>query len=289
MKIKQLLLCSAFAALSALKSFAADAPAAFTVEVSGHGRPMILIPGLSCSGEVWNDTVDHYKDRFECHVLTLAGFAGVPAKDGPVVEPAREAIASYVRSHHLEKPVVVGHSLGGSIAMDLASTHPDLVGTLVIVDSYPFLAGVQRPGCTPEQAKTYAEGMRNMLNQIPDEAYRSTLKAGTYTRNMVISEAHHDRIASWGLASDRRTSTDAMAELMGSDLREKLASVKAPTLVLAAWIAYRPYVTHESIEAQLRAQYAKLPKLKYAISDTANHFIMFDDAAWFYSQLDSVL
>jgi len=289
MKIKQLLLSTAIAALAAFKSFAADAPAAFKVEVSGHGRPMILIPGLSCSGEVWNDTVAHYKDRFECHVFTLAGFAGVPAKDGPVVEPAREAIASYVRGHHLERPVVIGHSLGGFIAMDLAASHPELVGTLVIVDSYPFLTGVQKPGCTPEQAKSYAEGMRSMLNQIPEESYRATLKAGTYTRSMVISEAHHDRIAAWGLASDRRTSTDAMAELMASDLREKLASVKAPTLVLAAWVAYRPYVTHESIEAQLRTQYAKLPTLKYAISDTANHFIMFDDAPWFYSQLDSVL
>ena len=50
----------------------------FQVKVSGHGQPMILIPGLSSSGETWDTTVDHYKDRFECHVLTVAGFAGVP-------------------------------------------------------------------------------------------------------------------------------------------------------------------------------------------------------------------
>ena len=37
---------------------------------------MILIPGLTCGGDVWKSTVEHFKDRYECHVLTLAGFAG---------------------------------------------------------------------------------------------------------------------------------------------------------------------------------------------------------------------
>src|SRR5271165_2213258 len=54
-------------------------PAAFSVKVTGAGRPMILIPGLSCGGDVWDGTVAHFKDRYECHVLTLAGFAGQPA------------------------------------------------------------------------------------------------------------------------------------------------------------------------------------------------------------------
>jgi hypothetical protein len=37
---------------------------AFRVQVTGHGQPMILIPGLSCPGEVWSSTVAHYQDRF---------------------------------------------------------------------------------------------------------------------------------------------------------------------------------------------------------------------------------
>ena len=51
----------------------------FAVTVTGSGRPMILIPGLSCGGNVWDGTVTHFKDRYECHVVTLAGFAGQPA------------------------------------------------------------------------------------------------------------------------------------------------------------------------------------------------------------------
>jgi len=58
-------------------------PAPFSVKITGTGRPMILIPGLLSSGDVWSTTVDRYKDRYECHVLTLAGFAGQPAIDAP--------------------------------------------------------------------------------------------------------------------------------------------------------------------------------------------------------------
>ena len=49
-----------FLLLSALASpAAAAAPRAFSVEVTGHGAPIVLIPGLSCGGDVWRATVDH--------------------------------------------------------------------------------------------------------------------------------------------------------------------------------------------------------------------------------------
>jgi N-formylmaleamate deformylase len=90
---------------------------AFQVKVSGHGQQMILIPGLSSSGETYNSTVEHYKDRFECHVLTLAGFVGVPRVPAPFLDTVRDGVAAYIRDKKLNKPVIVGHSLGGFIRL----------------------------------------------------------------------------------------------------------------------------------------------------------------------------
>lgn len=42
-----------------------------------------MIPGLSSSGKVWDATVENWKSRFECHVFTLAGFAGQPRMESP--------------------------------------------------------------------------------------------------------------------------------------------------------------------------------------------------------------
>jgi pimeloyl-ACP methyl ester carboxylesterase len=110
----------------------------FRVKVTGHGQAMILIPGLSSSGEVWDSTVAHYQDRFECHVLTVAGFAGVPRVPAPMLERVRDALAAYMREKKLAQPVLAGHSLGGFLALAVATKHPDLAGKLVIVDAYPF-------------------------------------------------------------------------------------------------------------------------------------------------------
>ena len=84
-------------------------PTAFRVQVAGHGRPMILIPGLSSSGDTWKGTVEHYKDRFTTHTVTLAGFAGVPAiEQRPLLAAVRDQLAAYIEANHLEKPIVVG-------------------------------------------------------------------------------------------------------------------------------------------------------------------------------------
>ena len=71
--------------------------------LSGQGdRPlrlsMILIPGLSSSGETWSTTVARYKDRFECHVLTVAGFAGVPRVAAPMLDKVGDGLAKYPRT-----------------------------------------------------------------------------------------------------------------------------------------------------------------------------------------------
>jgi pimeloyl-ACP methyl ester carboxylesterase len=262
----------------------------FQVQVTGHGSPMILIPGLSSAGEVWDGTVARYKDRYEMHVLTLAGFAGVPRVPGPFIDTARDAIAAYIRKNHLEKPVIVGHSLGGYLALDLAVHYPDLPGKLVIVDSYPMLAGIMDPSMTAAKAKAAGEQIRKALAQQSQDMYERTAKSGVYTRAMVTSDADLERTIAWGIKSDRTAVGDAMSELYGADLRAELSKIKSPALVMGSWIGYKEYgATHDSIAASLRDQYAKLEGVRLAVTDTARHFIMWDDPNWMFAQLDSFL
>ena len=81
----------------------------FVVKVTGQGRPIIFIPGLSCAKAVWDGSVAHLKDRYECHVLTLAGFAGQPRIEPPFLESVCKDLAKYIREHKLDHPVIVGH------------------------------------------------------------------------------------------------------------------------------------------------------------------------------------
>jgi len=114
------------------------APEILKVEVTGAGRPMILIPGLGCGGNVWDGTVAHFKDAYECHVVTLAGFAGQPAIGEPFLQQVRDGLSDYIRAKKLERPIIVGHSLGAFLAFWLAADRPDQTGPIIAVDGVPY-------------------------------------------------------------------------------------------------------------------------------------------------------
>ena len=250
---------------------------------------MILIPGLSSSGETWDTTVAHYEDRYECHVLTVAGFAGVPRIPAPVLEPVREGLAAYIKNKKLDHPVIVGHSLGGFLALDLAIHYPDLIGKLVIVDSYPFLAALSNPKITPRGLEEMVTGMRQYMGSQTQDDYVRFVKSGVATRGMVDKESNFDRIVAWGLASDRTAVLDAMCELFAGDLRDGLARIKSPALVMGTWIGFKQFTDRATVESNLHAQYAKLTGVRIEIADTARHFIMWDDPNWMFTQMDSFL
>ena len=147
-------------------------PRSFHVDVVGRGRPMILIPGLSSSPDTWKTTVARYRDRYECHVLTLAGFVGQPPIAEPLIATARADLVKYIRDKHLDHPVVVGHSLGGTLAMGVAIDHPELVGPIVVVDMVPFLGGTVLQARTADEAQPRIAAMRAGMNSMSDAQWK---------------------------------------------------------------------------------------------------------------------
>jgi pimeloyl-ACP methyl ester carboxylesterase len=271
----------------ALPATSQSLPAAaqsFQVKVTGHGPAIIMIPGLASSGETYDSTVARYKDRYECHVLTLAGFAGVPRIPAPMLEKVREDIAAYIRDKKLVKPILMGHSLGGFMALDIASKYPDLPGKLVIIDAYPSLAAIFQPDITAEQAKEQSKMTRQYMSQPGGE---DATKAAI--RSMVTGDADFERIMGWGKASDKSAVVDAMVEMYGADLRDNIASIQSPTLVLATWIGYKDYTDRAHTEANARREYTKLKGADIRMTDTSRHFIMYDDPQWFFAQIDGFL
>ncbi|MES2073771.1 MAG: alpha/beta hydrolase [Pseudomonadota bacterium] len=273
-------------ALLSIVAQAASVPA-FKVEAIGQGKPMILIPGLASSGDVWKETVAHYDKHYRCYVLTLAGFAGTPATDGPLLQQAEQQLLKFMDEEKLDKPTIVGHSLGGFLALKLAAEHADKVGMLVILDSLPAMGAAQVPSMTEAQLKELATQYRdNMLNGDPESHTRIRR---TMVSNMATKAEDIERVIDWGAKSDRVAVANAMYEMMSTDLRQSISGIKAPTLVLGTWIGYKQYVPRELSESTFKLQYAKLPGVKIVLADNAKHFIMYDDPQWLYARMDEFL
>ncbi|MGV3538816.1 MAG: alpha/beta fold hydrolase [Rufibacter sp.] len=283
-KITSLLTLLWFLALNAQ----AKAPS-FKVVKSGKGPAMILIPGLNSAGEVWDETVKHYQKNYTCYVLTLPGFAGQPAiKTDHFLNSVRDEIIAFVQENKIKKPVLVGHSLGGYMALALNVKAPELFGKTVVVDGLPFIGAVQNPSATVETIKPMADQFRKAM-ATPNAAAQKQQEA-SFGTTMATDSAHLKKIIDWGRKSDYTTTGQAMYEMYLSDLREDIATIKAPVLVLGAWYGYKNYgVTKEMTTNMYTAQFAKLPSAEIKVADTARHFIMYDEPAWMYAQMDAFL
>lgn len=277
--------------------FAAPRPAAarpaahpsFTVKVVGKGRPVLLIPGLTCPGAVWDETVARYQGQYQCHVVSLAGFGGLaPQQPVPahLLQETRDQLLAYVKAQRLNQPIVIGHSLGGFLALWMSATDPTALGPLEIVDSLPFFSAIQNPATTVESARPVAEQMRQQMSQ----GHMTMAAERQMAASMVTDTARITQVARWGLASDPATVAQAMYDMYTTDLRADIARIKQPVLVLGTWAAYQQFgATKESTRAIFTRQYAQLPQARIELSEAGRHFVMYDDPTWFFSQTDTFL
>lgn len=271
------------------------------VRVDGDmdGRDIILIPGLSSSPEIWQETVDHLTAQdgagWRVHRIHVQGFAGAPAQGnaqkggapGLVAAPVAEEIARYIRENDLPRPAVVGHSMGGTIGLMLAARHPDLVGRLMVVDMIPFMGAMfGAPGATAESVTPVADQIWAAQANTPREAY--VAQATTAITGMINTEGRREEALEDMRESDQKVSAAAYRELVVTDLRPELSKITAPTEVL--YVKFNdPRMTPELTDAIYRMSYANLPGATLKRIDDSAHFIMLDQPQAFHAELDAFL
>jgi pimeloyl-ACP methyl ester carboxylesterase len=235
----------------------------FTTTVRGHGRPVILIPGLGCPGSVWDATVAHLSSYSETHVVELAGFAGRPAIPGPLEATARVELAHYIKQNHLDRPVIIGHSLGGFLALWLASTDPGLVGPTIVVDAAPAIGNTIDPEAARQISDTWrSQNPNDFADSVRDFFTPMALDARTLSP-FIPAVAR----------SDRRAFADAFDELFSTDLRPQIASIRAPVLFVLSEI---------SPADELRTETAPILNHEIVVLPNTRHFLFLDDpVAWF--------
>lgn len=270
-----LIICSLFSRSQANPSF--------EVKVAGAGQPVILIPGYSCSGEVWNETVEKFKDKYQFHVITIAGFAGVkPIANENILQTVKEDIAKYVKDKKLNKPALIGHSLGAFMTLWLQADYPDLFGKGICVDGVPFISALGNPKAKAEDLKNNPmynkEAVIENFKKIPADNYVETMAKGL--KSQVGNDDKARVIATWSFNSDKVTLGSTIVEMATTDLREKISAIKQPMLVLISGFA-----RNESALKDFESQFEKIPTKTFATEPNAKHFIMCDAPEWFYNQI----
>jgi pimeloyl-ACP methyl ester carboxylesterase len=256
-----------------------DAP--FTVTTTGHGPHVIFIPGLSSPGSVWDRAVAHLATRYTCHVVTLAGFAGAPAMAGDAFLPVeRDAILGYVRAQHLERPVLVGHSLGGFLAYWIAATAPGQIAGVLAIDGLPFAPALGDPSATPAGLEPQAAQVRAFLASLDRAQFAHQTTAALQA--MITRPGDATRVATDADRSDPRTVGQAVYELMTTDLRPLLGAIPIPVWLIQAGDV-------PGMREAYEAQVAGAPEHRVVRAAGAKHFVMLDDPDLVDATLDELL
>jgi N-formylmaleamate deformylase len=276
MKRRDFLVAAAAASLIGCASGDAQAapfkPTRFSAIVRGSGPDVILIPGLASSRDIWTGTVAALPG-YRYHLIQVNGFAGAPAAGnakGQVVSATADEIARYIQANRLQRPAVVGHSMGGTLTTLIAARNPGLVGKAMIVDMLPQPAGF---------VGSSAAGVRGLADALKG------LTATPGGRRLVESA-----IEMFGGARpvDQRSDPDVVArathELAVADLTDELARVKAPLTVVYA-------VPEGETAPRIRASYtaAYRGKAKLVPVERSGHMIMWDQPTRFRAALKQFL
>lgn len=266
-------------------AFASDR---LSVEVVGRGPDVILIPGFSSSREVWRAEATRLAATHRVHMVQLAGFAGErwTHGDGPFLEPMIGELARYVRESGLERPAVIGHSMGGLTGLLLAQAHPELVGRVMSVDSLPFFSALFGPTATAETARPFADQAAAGILAADEAGFAS--QQGQTAIGLARDPATREAMVEWSMASDRQAMATAIREVMTTDARPGLAGMTTPVWAIYASDADggAPAAMADGLWGR---EYAALPGVKLVRVDGARHFIMADQPARFAELVDQFL
>jgi len=258
------------------------------VETVGRGETqLILIPGWMCDWTVWDEFMQRNADRYTMRAVTLPGFVGAtpPKDDGagdeeqpqaetPWLNNAVDAVARLIEDESIEDPIVIGHSLGGQIAMRLAIERPELVSKVVTVDGMPAVPLKYETGIDKgtDRATLVERAYEPWLRAMSNEDW--SLKFDEAVDNLVETAPHRAQLHRMFEQTQREPSVRYLVEALKTDITPEVERIQAPLLAIAAIedCPGAPAEFEESICAVWQRQLAQAPDAQIVFFEHAKHF-----------------
>jgi pimeloyl-ACP methyl ester carboxylesterase len=236
-------------------------------EVAGQGEPLLLLHGLGGSSQDWPDQVPAFAERYR--VIT-ADMRGHGRSDKPVQRYSVPLFAADTRrlldGLGVTSAHVLGLSMGGMIAFQLAADHPEMVRSLIIANSGPELV----PRTLKEHLIVWQRfaivrlmGMAKMGQVLAPRLFPGEEQEG-------LRRLFAERWAQ----NDKRAYLASTRALLGWSVADRLAQMNRPTLVVASDQDYTPVAAKE-------AYVAKMPNARLAVIKNARHAVTLERPAEF--------
>lgn len=221
----------------------------------GHGETVILIHGLGSSSKDWEYQIPALQKHFRVIAVDVRGHgrSGKPVQ-AYTMQSFADDICALIQHLQLHKPHVVGISMGGMIAFQLAVDHPGLLASLTIVNSGPEVKA--------RNLKQWFEvAKRKLLSRLLSlEQIGKALGGLLFPRP---EQAHlRKKIEERWPLNDKRAYLASLDAIIGWSVRERISTILCPTLVISADKDYTPVADKEAYVAQI--PHARLLVIKHS-------------------------
>ena len=256
-------------------------PSPIHIETIGEGKPILYLPGFTVPGSIWKETIKNLDLSRKSYLVSYAGFNGHAPIEMPWYDSIKKAIIDYVRENNLSEVLIVGHSMGGNLAVDIAAELPNSVSKIVIVDALPCMRELMMPNVSAESLQ-YESPYNMQILEMDDDQFKEM--AVMMAANMTFNSEKKDSLSKWIEEADRKTWAYGYTDLLKLDLRDTLSKIKCETLIVGA-----SFPSKEIAENNFEKQYKNLPNKIIKMASNSKHFIMLDQSQWFYSTLNNFL
>jgi pimeloyl-[acyl-carrier protein] methyl ester esterase len=196
------------------------------VSTIGDGPDLALLHGWGLHGGIWQDVVDDLKDKWRISIIDLPGHGD---SDMPPGDFTLQTLATEIARALPPSTSLIGWSLGGMVAMQLAADFPQQVERLILVASTPqFVKTGDWPhAIDPQILKVFADNLGS--------DYRSTIKHFLALQVLGSDDERNtlrrlQQLAFSRDAPDPHALKDGLAILLQENIRQRLPDIKCPTL-----------------------------------------------------------
>jgi len=227
-------------------------------EIHGEGQPLLFIHGLGSSVRDWEFQVTEFSKSYKVVTLDLRGHGQSDKPAGPYSMAMFAAdVTGLLRGLGIDRAHVVGLSLGGGVAFQLAVDAPSMLKSLTIVNSTPELI-----------VRTFKDRLM-VWQRIAIVKLLGMKKMGeVLSKRLFIKPEQEDIrkifVERWA-ENDQRAYLNAMRALVGWSVAARIGSIRCPTLVIAADGDYSPLSAKEAYAAQIPgARLVVIPDSRHA-------------------------
>jgi len=250
-------------------------------------RDVILIPGLASTALVWEPVAERLSRTHRVHLVSVRGFGELGAGDngrGLVAGPVAAEVARYIRTRGLRDPAVIGHSMGGQIALRLASDPGVDLGRIMSVDAAPFFPSLVDDRATGQDLEPIAAVAYQAVLFLGDDA----LARQPWAEGMGSTAGALEAWVGWQ-GGDARVLAQSLYEVMTVDLRPNLARINVPVTVVYGW-SRREDSPRYQLQSSWQQAYRGLRRPARLVPiEGAEHMVMIDQPVRFMAAVDEFL